>query len=261
MRIFVVSLAGHQRRKQITKSLGALGVDFEFFDAVDGSNLTGEQKKLIDVKATLNNIPAGLNDGEYACALSHALIYKKVISERIPNALILEDDALVNDDLKRMLSARVFENSKFDLIMLCYLKAWRKKCSLKPFFEGYRSFTLWNAPFRTAGYYINLKAAKNLNRVAIPISSTADWPIGAFKGILAACLEPQLVIHPDASIIESTLEVKRKSKEIFYKENKKPRSFLSKYKRKILTSYFVPKRNNNKLPHFWLKLLGSKINW
>ena len=259
MRIFVISLEGHRRREKMTMSLAALGIDFEFFDAVDGSNLTTQHKNLIDIEGTLKNIPSGMSDTEYACALSHALLYKKIVSEEIDNAIILEDDVFVTAGLKEMIDAHVLDRSKFDLVMLCYLNAWSKKYSFKSFFKMYRSFALWNVPLRTAGYYINQKAAGNLNKAAIPISSTADWPLGAFEELSAVCITPQIVVHPCLLEEESTLEHERKARRLAYKASRRSESFLSKYKRKILFLFFVPKNNNEKLPRFWLNLLGSKV--
>lgn len=260
MRVFVISLIGHPRRKEVNQHLSSLGIDFDFFDAVDGSNLTAAHKALIDVNQTLINIPRGLTDREYACALSHALLYEKIVVEKISHALILEDDAIVTTDLKMMLDAYVFEKSDFDLMLLCYLNAWYRRWSFKKFFKGYQSFRIWNAPFRTTAYYINSKAAKNLFTAAIPVSSTADWPVGAFKGIKTACIQPQVVIHPKLPLVQSSLHACRVAKDAVYKANKPERTFLFKLKRNILITFFVPKRYNNQLPHFWLKLLGSRIS-
>ena len=157
MRIFVISLKGDPRRKKISQHLLGLGINFEFFDAVDGSNLAINHKKMIDVEATFKNMSRGLSDGEYACALSHVFLYKKIISEEIAHSLVLEDDVLTTIDLKMVIDACVLEDGEFDLVMLCYYKAWRKKCSYKSFFNEYRSFNLLNAPFRTTAYYINNK--------------------------------------------------------------------------------------------------------
>jgi len=275
MRIFVISRKGDPRRKKISKHLQGLGINFEFFDAVDGSNLTIDHKKLIDVEVTFKNMSRELTDGEYACALSHAFLYKKIISEEIAHSLILEDDVLTTIDLKMMIDACVLENSKFDLVMLCYLQAWRKKCSYKSFFNEYKSFKILNAPFRAAAYYINNKAAKNLFRTAIPISAAADWPAGSFDAISTSCVEPQVVSHPEESAVPSTLSQERNAMTAAFKKKrmkafkkKRRSSFLGKSKitwrlsrhmKKFFIFYFVPQNRNTKLPLFWLKLLGSLV--
>lgn len=275
MRIFVISLKGDSRRKKISKHLLGLGINFEFFDAVDGSNLNINHKKMIDVEATFKNISRGLSDGEYACALSHAFLYKKIISEQIANSIVLEDDVLTTIDLKVMIDACILEDSKFDLVLLCYLGAWRKKCSYKSFFNEYRSFRLWNSPLRTAAYYINNKAAKNLYRAAIPISAAADWPTGSFHGLSTAGIEPQVVCHPEESVVSSNLSQERESIEATFKkerikavQKKKSSSFLGKSKitwrlsrrmKKFFMFCFIPKNKNTKLPLLWLKLLGSLV--
>ena len=275
MRIFVISLKGDSRRKEISKHLLGLGINFEFFDAVDGSNLTFHHNRLIDVEATFKNMSRGLSDGEYACALSHAFLYKKILFEEIAHSLVLEDDVLTTLDLKMMIDACVLEDSKFDLVMLCYFQAWRKKCSYKSFFNEYRSFRLWNVPFRTAAYYINNKAAKNLFRTAIPISAAADWPAGSFDAISTSCVEPQVVSHPKELAVPSTLSQERERviaafHKIRREAIKKKRSSsllgkskitwkLSKHMKKFFIFCFVPTNRNTKWPLFWLKLFGSLV--
>lgn len=181
------------------------------------------------------------------------------MDDSISEALILEDDVIPNKEFKEMLDVGVFERSSFDLIMLCYVKAWCMRWSLRPFYGRYQSFRVWNAPYVTAGYYINAEAAKNLYKVSIPISTPADWPVGAFNGLSAGCLRPQALSLPERLPGQSTLDVDRERMSIDYKSKKKKRSFLLKCKKKLFIDFFIPNRKNTRLPLFWLKLLGYRL--
>lgn len=259
MRVFIISLKGHERRKKISESMQNLGIDFEYFDAVDGEKLTDEQKSLIDYQQALINKPRGMCNGEFGCAISHALLYQKIVTEKINDALILEDDVIPNKEFKEMLNANVFERSNFDLIMLCHAKAWCIRWSFRLFYGEYETFRVWNTPYVTAGYYINIKAARNLYKVAIPISTTADWPVGAFHGLSTGCLRPQVLDLPERLPGQSMLDVEREKMSISYKLKKKKRGFLSKCRKKLFVGFFIPKRKNTRLPLIWLKLLGYRL--
>jgi len=66
MKIFVISLKDLQySRKKIESQMKKLGLNFEFFDAIDGrKGLPKKYEKYINRKNSLS-------DAEYGCALSH----------------------------------------------------------------------------------------------------------------------------------------------------------------------------------------------
>lgn len=75
--VYCISLKRREdRRSLVKKHLDSIGIEFEFFDAIDGN----------DIKETYS-IPKGA----IGCSLSHLEIYKKSIGSDKP-ILILEDD-------------------------------------------------------------------------------------------------------------------------------------------------------------------------
>ena len=105
-RILVINLArSPDRRRFIGDRLGRLGLDHEFFPAVDGAALTEDDLVNYDRKARLKAFGCDLLPNELGCYLSHYRIYQKIIAESIPRALILEDDVEVSDDLPAILEA------------------------------------------------------------------------------------------------------------------------------------------------------------
>lgn len=96
--VFVISLPeAVERRAGIKKQLDALGIAFEFVDAVRGSALTKEQRaQMVGPESEMvKHIDRVLTDGEIGCALSHQRVYDRVIQERFESAFVLEDDALL----------------------------------------------------------------------------------------------------------------------------------------------------------------------
>jgi GR25 family glycosyltransferase involved in LPS biosynthesis len=111
--IWVISLADADvRRRNMTARLGAVGVPFRFFDAVDGR--TRRLPDTIDgarVVRTLFEMEAGL-----ASAASHRLLQRKIAEGDAEAAVILEDDATIPDDFVAVVeSALAFDFDVFKL--------------------------------------------------------------------------------------------------------------------------------------------------
>lgn len=108
MRTFLVNLDRSQERLRIaTERANAAGLCFERVSGVDGRAMAGKDAR--KASAPFRQWCANgyrLNRGELGCALSHLQIYHKMVDERIPIALILEDDVLylgdVQDELRQV---------------------------------------------------------------------------------------------------------------------------------------------------------------
>lgn len=71
--IFIISLKNSSRREIIAKHLRSLNLDFEFFDAVYGKELSEEELAKIDFDfyPKEHHSPKSLTLGEIGCAISH----------------------------------------------------------------------------------------------------------------------------------------------------------------------------------------------
>ena len=88
-KIYCISLERRtDRRKKAHDHFSSLGIDFEFFDAIDGKDIPISKGKL--------------NQGEVGCILSHLSIYKKSIEDGIGDYLILEDDCEFHPDINNL---------------------------------------------------------------------------------------------------------------------------------------------------------------
>ncbi len=96
--VFVISLVDSPRRAFIADRLNAMGIKFEFFDAVYGKTLPQEILEKVDYDYYVKELKSKkkLTLGEIGCAMSHIGVYEKIVRENIPQAIILEDDAVVS---------------------------------------------------------------------------------------------------------------------------------------------------------------------
>jgi GR25 family glycosyltransferase involved in LPS biosynthesis len=110
---YVISLADAEgRRRTMTARLTAAGVEFRFFDAVDGRSR--QLPEIIDgarIVRTLFETEAML-----ACAASHRLLHRMIAQGDAEIVLILEDDAIIPDDFVDVVEqALAFEFDVFKL--------------------------------------------------------------------------------------------------------------------------------------------------
>jgi len=214
--VFIISLSDCQeRRKKISRQLCCIGIDFEFIDAVDGRNgLDALYEMHIDRQATtLDGRP--LSDAEFACALSHISVYKRIVTDYIDHAIVLEDDAFPTAPLLEFLSGKHYRDA--DLTLLWYRRTFVRRQRRKKLFKNYVSYLCApKIPQRTAmAYVISYYGAKHLLKNALPIRSEADWPqcaqmlLDRERWRVIAPLVDRSEEHP--SIIEIHARNKRKS--------------------------------------------------
>ena len=111
--IYVISLKRSQeRRKKIQDMLNGQVV-FNFYDAVDGKEMS---KKDIELSNKVFKKDA-LNPGQRGCFLSHLKLYEKIKKEKIKNTLILEDDASI-DNFYYLKNLDKFLIDDYDIIFL-----------------------------------------------------------------------------------------------------------------------------------------------
>src|SRR5690625_2715287 len=116
--IFVISLHdAHERRRSIREQCAELGLEFEFFDAIDGrTGLAPEFEVEIDRGAAEIRHHRPLSDAEFACALSHRRIYQRILERGLPGAVVLEDDAILSRQFALFIGGKGYEQA--DLIQI-----------------------------------------------------------------------------------------------------------------------------------------------
>lgn len=217
MKIFVINLKrASDRKKNFLQNWQPFAKEITFFEAIDGNNLS--EKELSD--KALHYPSLKLTKGEIACALSHLAIYEKIVAEKIPMALILEDDAILNNEFNaQQVSSLLLKietlQSELPKNSVLFLQNGPKS------FLGENSFSLQlteslclkeaESVWLSHAYIITLSAAKKLTRFLTPIRYEADfWQafrVGTGIRLLAVC--PTLVDSSDPFFETSSLHNNR----------------------------------------------------
>ena len=212
--IFVISLKNSSRREFIAKRLRGLGLQFDFFDAIYGKDLSKEQLSQIDFQFYPQNFSARkpLTLGEIGCAMSHIMLYEHIVKNNISEAIILEDDAIVSLYFEEIVTAALNKiSSKKEILFLDHGKA-KVYPFMKSLPERYR-LAKYRSPsqkskrsiIRTTGYLITYKGAKKLLNHAYPIRMPSDFLTGLLQltNINAYGIEPACVFGDVDSEIDS----------------------------------------------------------
>lgn len=188
MRAFVISLAGATlRRRHMDAQMAHLGSPFEYFDGIDGRLLTDDEvSRVYDDARARKTFWGPLNRGEIGCALSHIGIWRKLVDEDIPHALVLEDDAVIDPSAAEVVAALAGLLGPADVVALV-------KTNDNSFFfhqvplPGKHRLVYVNQPFYTAaGYVMTRGGAQRLLRHVPPLVVPIDFwyhDIG-FRGVL-----------------------------------------------------------------------------
>lgn len=210
MKVFVVNLKREpKKREHITRECQRLGLDFEIYDAVDGSTLPEDflKKNVLDYGHNF------LTKGEIGCALSHINLYKKIVEDNLDHALILEDDAVLGDKLNDFLTAfdaRIPHAGYREGVYLLtgnhhYVENQRRMLS---------SFSIYPVRWATMtnGYIITKKAAKTLANFLLPIKFEADTfeVFQPLAGVKVYATIPYIISSNDRNGVYSSLNNERR---------------------------------------------------
>lgn len=205
-KVLIISLQrATQRREHVLKQMQEINIPFEFFDAVDGRELTETQKSLADLSLAEELLGHTLVPGEIGCALSHIGIYEKMVQENMKSCIILEDDILFDPQFKAILKKIETLQNDWELIYLLHGKAktWPLKRTLAPGFKlaryGFPSKNSKRTIIYTVGYMLTLEGAKKLLKVAYPIRMPSDYLLGRIQktrlktyGVEPSCMQTDI---------------------------------------------------------------------
>lgn len=104
--IFVINLpTAVERRQAMEAQLKAMHAQFEFVEGVFGNDERVAER--YDEARAIREHGKPLVTGEKGCALAHALVYERMVQEKIPTALILEDDMVLPKDFLKVVEREV----------------------------------------------------------------------------------------------------------------------------------------------------------
>jgi len=116
MQVFVINLKqAVDRKRHMEKQLKKLNINYEIIEAVNGRALDDQALVEWSNFDFYQQHPTWETRGKglIGCALSHQSIYKKIVAEKIPRAIILEDDIQMTKNM-RLLFTRINELTNID---------------------------------------------------------------------------------------------------------------------------------------------------
>lgn len=183
--VFVINLdRSPQRLAEMRRRLGALGIPFTRFPALDGRGLDLEALPAYDGRRRRLLYGHDMTPGEMGCLLSHRGVYEHMVAQGIELAIVLEDDVHVAADFCAVVAFLSSLPLRWDLIrFLDSQKIERKsRCLLE--FGRYRLSRPATAAGGAHGYLLTREAARRLllatRRNAVPIDTVhgAAWRTG-----------------------------------------------------------------------------------
>lgn len=135
-----------------------------------------------------------LSPSEIGCYLSHLRLIKKAYAENIPRLCILEDDVLIENSFKQVLSKIKELPNEIEFVRLMGLKLHKRKI-LSPLGDSHKLTRPVKGLCGTQGYVINRKGMELVlacgNTISEPIDKFFDhyWDIP----LRCYCVEPHLI--------------------------------------------------------------------
>jgi glycosyl transferase family 25 len=171
--VYVVSLERARQRRALLKAhLGALKIDYELIDAVEGAKLDPSQIEKMNPNGNLS--PAALG-----CYLSHIRVYERIVETQTSVALVLEDDTVLSHGVKELLENGC-QSLDFDY---CFLGSadygdegfvFYDADSAQEMGGGFKAYLLSSGPYCLNAYLITLQGAKKRIACALPARTAID---------------------------------------------------------------------------------------
>lgn len=175
MKTFLINLDRNKDRLDVAdRQLADLGISYERFPAVSGRDLTAEERSrhVARFHARMARLDK-LTPGEVGCTLSHMFIFKKMIDESIPVALIFEDDLELSDKFPYALK-KVESELEVDAPQV-YLFTGRQDENVRDIANPDFRIVAVASALRADAYVITLPAAKAIWAANYPVVTMNDW--------------------------------------------------------------------------------------
>lgn len=238
IKTFAINLVSqNEKREHILNECEQHNIDAEIIEAVNGKELTEKQ-----IHTLVYDYPAcSLTRGEIGCALSHIAVYQHMIEENTPLALILEDDAILDESTNTVLDAlQKLEISPIPQVYLLSPSHYYFANIKSPLTKKHTLNKIVDA-YYAHGYVLNLAAAQALCSFLTPIKYEADrWGYFQQMGIVNInCVVPAPITTYDhdkssSDIEKDRLKIKNSRDTYFRNLRKQEIPFSKKLKRLFL---------------------------
>jgi glycosyl transferase family 25 len=208
--LFVISLQdARRRREKVVAACAPHAITPIILDAIDGrQGLPAALEGNVDRGRARQHVGRTLSDAELACALSHQAIYRRIVDEELPGAIILEDDAILSPGFFEFIAGRGYLAA--DFVQMDHMdtrvwygrrRRWSDDISLIPLAA--------NASLAT-GYSLSARGARYMLHHTMPVGGLADWPCD-MTGLGGLVTWPRLVDHPPFETSDSAIEKARRA--------------------------------------------------
>jgi len=177
--VFVINLErSAHRRDYILNHLRGYGIDARIFPAIDGKTLDVQElmrQGIYDDALAHRKFSRSLSCAEIACALSHLGVYRQIVADDMPMALVLEDDAMFAPGITNRIRGALSE-APADWQILQFFHDCEECEPITPNLVRFPSNS--RMPVGAAGYLIRKAAAEKMLNVGLPVCYPADSLIG-----------------------------------------------------------------------------------
>lgn len=195
--IYVINLdRSPQRLQEITDQLSKFGLSFHRIAAVDGKLATPEQWALLDEKAYQLRHGKTSLPGELGCYLSHIDAIRDFLKSEHQFAVILEDDAILNNGFTSVLDYLSEHYDDWDMVKLSGVHS-GTPISVQQINDNYRLSVMFSKCTCSSAYMINRNAAKAYVNGLLPMTLPYDHEFdkGWTYDIKIRAVTPFLVTH------------------------------------------------------------------
>jgi len=216
MKSYLINLDRSPDRLQFfAQQANSLGIEFERISAVDGRKMTAAE--LAEVVSPVFEFQP-LNAGEIGVFMSHREAWKRLVSSGAPQAAVFEDDVLLVNSVRQILSAIDTQYIEFDIIKL--------ETTLRPVVCAKSEMRLqsgnvlqrlltWHGG--AAGYVISARCALTLlnlsDRLADPVDQVMFNPMSSICSQLrilqlnpAGCVQKDILSELDSAAFGTTID-------------------------------------------------------
>lgn len=162
-------------------------LDIEFVKAIDGRTFSDDDLQArFDYKKSRKLYGRKLNAGEVGCALSHRMIYQRILDDGFDYALVFEDDITLKRDLNSIdwdEVDKVMRSSRPRALMLSGDFCFYRKRPLIRIYSAVGAYA----------YIINKAAARLILKRTTPCCVADEWLYYKRKGVRLYALYPYVV--------------------------------------------------------------------
>lgn len=212
--IYVINLDRSPKRlEEISSQLTRLGLSFQRVAAVDGKEATPEQLSQLDEASYQRKHGKTSLPGELGCYLSHVEAIRQFLQSGHASAVILEDDAILEDGFIPVIQYLSQHQEQWDMVKLSGVHSGTPG-PVATINDHYRLSVMFSKCTCSSAYMLNRKAAQAYNQGLLPMSLPYDHEFdkGWSYGIKVRAVTPFVVTHNEqapTTIVATTTRTRK----------------------------------------------------